>query len=236
MNDEDRSDVRRENPVTGDGKGIAVDVVSDVMCPWCYIGKRRLERAIAAMAGTTVDVRWRPFQLDPSIPPGGIAREEYLTKKFGSSEKVKEIQGPVIAAGALEGIEFRFDLIRRSPNTLDAHRLLRWSYAEGVQGMVAERLFHLYFIEGADVGDKEVLLSAARDCGMKDDMVGQQLATGAERDQVEEEIAQAARMGVTGVPTFVIGGRYAVVGAQDARYIAGAIARVRADRGGASDS
>jgi predicted DsbA family dithiol-disulfide isomerase len=225
-----------QHPVPGEGGAIPLDVVSDVMCPWCYIGKRRLERAVAAMATTAVEVRWRPFQLDPSIPRGGIAREEYLTRKFGSAEKIREIQGPVIAAGALEGIEFRFDLIRRSPNTLDAHRLLRWAHAEGLQGMVAERLFQLYFLEGADVGDKEVLLSAARDCGMKANVVGPLLVSDAERDQVEEEIAQASRMGVTGVPTFVIGGRYAVVGAQDPRYIAGAIARVRADRAGALNS
>ena len=219
-----------EHPEASDGRAIALDVVSDVMCPWCYIGKRRLERAVAAMATTAVDVRWRPFQLDANIPRGGIPREEYLARKFGSAEKIKEIQGPVIAAGALEGIDFRFDLIRRSPNTIDAHRLLRWAHGEGLQGAVSERLFQLYFLEGADVGDGEVLVSAARDCGMKADLVGELLSSDAERDLVEEEIAQASRMGVTGVPTFVIGGRYAVVGAQDPRYIAGAIARVRAER------
>ena len=223
-------------PIAGDGEPIPVDVISDVMCPWCYIGKRRLERAIAAMATTAVEVHWRPFQLDPTIPREGIAREEYLTKKFGSAEKVKEIQGPVIAAGILEGIEFRFDLIRRSPNTLDAHRLLRQAQAEGVQGAVAERLFQLYFLEGADVGERSVLLSAARDCGLRADTVEELVAGDAGRAQVQEEISQASRMGVTGVPTFVIGGRYAVVGAQDPRYIAGVIARVRADRAGVLDS
>lgn len=216
----------------GNGEPISVDVISDVMCPWCYIGKRRLERAVASMATTAIEVHWRPFQLDPTIPREGIAREEYLTKKFGLAEKVKEIQGPVMAAGILEGIEFRFDPIRRSPNTLDAHRLLRQAQAEGRQGVVAERLFQLYFLEGADVGEKSVLVSAARDCGLRADTVEELMSGDAGRAQVQEEISQASRMGVTGVPTFVIGGRYAVVGAQDPRYIAGAIARVRADRAG----
>jgi predicted DsbA family dithiol-disulfide isomerase len=219
-----------EAPAADGGDVITLDVVSDVVCPWCYIGKRRVERAVAALSTTEVEVRWRPFQLDPSIPKGGIARSEYLTRKFDSAERIRDIQGPVIAAGALEGINFRFDLIRLSPNTLDAHRLLRWSHAEGLQGNVAERLFQLYFLEGADVGDQNVLVSAARHCGMKAEIVRELLASDAERDRVEMEIAQATHMGVTGVPTFIIGGRYAVVGAQDARYIAGAIARVRADR------
>ncbi|MDP9138053.1 MAG: DsbA family oxidoreductase [Pseudomonadota bacterium] len=221
---------------TGDGGAIAIDVVSDIMCPWCYIGKRRLERAVAAMATTAVDVHWRPFQLDASIPKGGIPREEYLTRKFGSPDKIREIQGPVIAAGAQEGIDFRFDLIRRSPNTIDAHRLLRRARAEGLQGAIAERLFQLYFLEGADVGDGEVLAAAARECGMQEDLVHELLSSDAEVDQVEMEIAQASRMGITGVPMFVIGGRYAVVGAQDSRYIAGAIARVRADQAGVPSS
>ncbi len=223
-------------PIAGDGEPIPVDVISDVMCPWCYIGKRRLERAIAAMATTAVEVRWRPFQLDPTIPKEGIARDQYLTKKFGSAEKIKEIQRPVIAAGILEGIEFRFDLMRRSPNTLDAHRLLRQAQTEGLQGAVAERLFQLYFLEGKDVGEKEVLHTAARDCGLKSDSVAELLAGDAGRAEVQEEISQASRMGVTGVPTFVVGGRYAVFGAQDPRYIAGAIARVRAERAGVLDS
>ena len=224
------------NQAAGNGEAIALDVVSDVMCPWCYIGKRRLERAVAAMATTAVEIRWRPFQLDPNIPQGGMAREDYLARKFNSAEEIREIQAPVIAAGALEGIEFRFDLIRRSPNTLDAHRLLSWSHAEGRQGAVVERLFQLYFLEGADVGDRDVLVSAAHDCGIGAGVVAELLASDAERDRVEGEIAQAARMGVTGVPTFIIGGRYAVVGAQDARFIAGAIARVRAERAGTLDS
>jgi predicted DsbA family dithiol-disulfide isomerase len=218
------------------GGAIALEVVSDVVCPWCYIGKRRLERALTAMATTAVEVRWRPFQLDPSIPKGGIPREEYLTRKFGSAEKVRAIQAPVIAAGALEGIQFRLDLIQRSPNTLDAHRLLRLAHTEGLQDRMAERLFQLYFLEGADVGDVDVLVSAASDCGMEADAVEEYLAGNREHCEIEQEIAQASRMGITGVPTFLIGGRYVVVGAQDARYIAGAIARVRAERNTALDS
>ena len=140
---------------------IEIDVISDVMCPWCYIGKRRLEKAIAMVPDIKVNVRWRPFQLDHTIPETGMDRQTYLTNKFGSAEQASNVYEPVRAAGKAEEIPFQFEDIKVSPNTLNAHRLIRWALAEGVQDAVVERLFQLYFIEGANLTDKSVLLDAA---------------------------------------------------------------------------
>lgn len=207
---------------------ISIDVVSDVACPWCFIGKRRLEKTMAAMVETPLMVRWRPFQLDPTIPPAGMPREEYLKRKFGA-ERIPQIHQPAIAAGAMEGIDFRFDRIRRSPNTIEAHRLIHWAHSQGFEEPMVERLFQLYFIEGQDIGDEKILRKAASDIGLDGRAAASFLAGNSARVEVLQEIESAARFGVTGVPTFIIADRYAVVGAQDPRYIAGAIAKARAD-------
>jgi predicted DsbA family dithiol-disulfide isomerase len=136
---------------------LAVDVISDVICPWCYIGKRRLEKAIAAHGGP-VKVRWLPFQLNPSMPQGGISRREYRTSKFGSWERSHELDAKLVAVGEAEGIHFAFNRIERTPNTLDAHRLIGLADQEGVQGTVVEALFRAYFTEGRDIGNRQTLL------------------------------------------------------------------------------
>ncbi len=206
---------------------IPVDVVSDVMCPWCYIGKRRLERAIAASPDTLLDIRWRPFQLDATIPDDGMDRQEYLERKFGGAEGVAEVYEPVRDAGKAEGIPFRFEAITKSPNTINAHRIIRWSHSVGLQDQVVERLFELYFIEGADLTDKEVLTDAAAMSGMEREIVERLIHSDADVEETKNEIALAQQMGVTGVPTFIVGQKYAVVGAQGPEVIAGAIAKVR---------
>jgi predicted DsbA family dithiol-disulfide isomerase len=207
---------------------IAIDVIIDVVCPWCFIGKRRLEKAMAAMAGTPLSVRWWPFQLDPTIPPQGMPREEYLRRKFGTRQ-MAQIFEPLIAAGAMEGIDFRFDLIARSPNTLDAHRLIRWAHRQNQQEPLVERLLQLYFLEGADIGNQEILGQAAADIGLDSKAAAQLLAGDDGRAEVQHDLERAARLGVTGVPTFIVANRYAVIGAHEPRYIAGAIAKARAD-------
>jgi predicted DsbA family dithiol-disulfide isomerase len=207
---------------------ITIDVVSDIVCPWCYIGKRRLEKALAAMQETLVEVRWRPFQLDPTIPTEGLPREEYLKRKFGP-ERIAEIHGSLLMVGALEGIDFRFDLIKRSPNTLTAHRVVSWAAKRSAEEAMVERLFRLYFTEGGDVGSPSVLLRAAADLGLNREEAEVFLSSEDQRDEVRGQIEMFSRMGVTGVPTFIIANRYAVMGAQDPRYIAGAIAKARAD-------
>lgn len=208
---------------------IAIDVISDVMCPWCYIGKRRLEAAAAASPDIALDVHWRPFQLDATIPEGGMDRRIYLERKFGSPEVVERVYAPVRAAGAAEAIPFAFDRIRRSPNTINAHRLIRWAGQAGLQDEMVERLFRLYFIEGGDLTDTAVLAEAAAEAGMEHELVVRLLAGDADTGEVRDEIEAAQRMGVTGVPTFIVAGRYAVVGAQPAEVLSGAIAKARAE-------
>jgi predicted DsbA family dithiol-disulfide isomerase len=203
---------------------ITIDIVSDVICPWCYLGKRRLDRALSQMPDLECEIRWRPFLLDASIPKEGMDRTEYLTKKFGA-ERLATIHDPLKAAGDAEGLPYAFDKITRTPNTLNAHRLLRWATVEGRQHDMAERLFRLYWTEGQDVGDRDVLLKAAVDEGLDGTIIAQLLNSEADLDAVIEEINTAADLGITGVPTFIFAARYAVVGAQPPEILKGAITR-----------
>lgn len=209
---------------------ISIDVVSDVVCPWCFIGQRRLDAALAAVPEIQVEVRWRPFQLDATIPPQGRDRKEYMLAKFGSDEKLREIHARIVQIGAVEGIDFDFDAIKVSPNTLDAHRAIRWAatYGADVQNRLARRLFQLYFEEGKNVGDHAVLIEAAGEAGMDAPVVTALLATDNDRESVANEAATASRMGITGVPCFLLEGKYAVMGAQESATLADAIRQVSA--------
>jgi predicted DsbA family dithiol-disulfide isomerase len=200
---------------------LTVDVVSDVVCPWCFIGKRRLESALAMTPDLDIDLRWRPFQLDSTIPPGGISRAEYVERKFG--DRAASIYDRVRAAGAEDGIPFAFEKIARSPNTLDAHRLLRWARDACCQSLLKERLLRMYFIEGADVGDHEVLLKAAVDCGMDAESIRMRLASDLDVENVRAEIDHIHKLGVNGVPFFILGGRFGVSGAQPPEALAAAM-------------
>ena len=209
---------------------ISVDVISDVVCPWCFIGQRRLEKAVAALPEIDVDVRWRPYQLDPTIPPEGKDRRAYMLAKFGSEEKLKQIHDRIVPLGAAEGIDFQFQDIRIAANTLDAHRVIRWaaSAGEGVQTRVTKALFSANFEKGEYIGDRAELARIAGENGMDEATVATLLATDADKDAVQAEIDQAQRMGVTGVPCFLIEGKYAVMGAQDTEVLADAIRQVAA--------
>ena len=209
---------------------ITVDVVSDVVCPWCFIGQKRLDKAIASVGDVDIHIRWRPFQLDPTIPPQGQDRREYMMAKFGSEQRIREIHARIEPLGEAEGISFAFDAIKVAPNTLDAHRLIRWAGAVGedVQNRLVRRLFQLNFEEGANLGDHGVLTEAAREAGMDASVVETLLPTDADVDSVRTEIATASRMGITGVPCFLLEGKYAVMGAQDADTLADAIRQVAA--------
>lgn len=201
---------------------ITIDVVSDVVCPWCYVGKHRLEQALASMPERKFAVFWRPFQLDPTIPKEGMPRRAYLERKFGA-ERLADLHKPLIEIGKAEGIPFAFDKITRSPNTLDAHRLLRWAQESGRQNEMADRLFALYFVEGADIGNRDVLTKAAADVGLDAGLVAQLLGTGADLDPVIAEINAAQKMGISGVPTFIFAARFAISGAHPAETIRKAI-------------
>ncbi|MDQ6434537.1 DsbA family oxidoreductase [Mesorhizobium sp. LHD-90] len=211
---------------------VSVDVVSDVVCPWCYVGQKRLESAIAGLPDIDVKINWRPFQLDPTIPPGGRDRKQYMMAKFGSEERIRQIHARIEPLGEAEGIDFAFDAIKISPNTLDAHRVIRWAAGSepNVQNAVVKRLFALYFEEGQNIGDPAVLASAARDAGMNAAVTEAMLATDADREAVETEVATASRMGITGVPCFLLENRYAVMGAQDTETLADAIRQVAAEK------
>ena len=211
---------------------IELDIVSDVMCPWCYIGKRRLEQAMEKIDDIDVNIRWRPFQLDPTLPQEGKDRREYLETKFGGPERANEIYKRIEDAGLAEGLEFDFQAIAVSPNTLDAHRVIRWASneSETVQNKLVEILFRIFFMEGANIGRHDVLIEAAKDAGMDASIVAALLATDQDKSAVSQEIATAQQMGVTGVPCFVIDNKYAVMGAQEADNIANAIRQAAAEK------
>jgi predicted DsbA family dithiol-disulfide isomerase len=189
-----------------------IDVFSDVVCPWCFVGKRRLEQALAAAKVTDAEVHWHAFQLNPDLPPEGVDRRQYLEAKFGP-DAVERIHARLDEAGKGAGIEFQFDRIERSPNTLDAHRLLWLSGTQDRQDALKEALLRAYFLEGRDVGDRAVLAEVARQAGIEAD-VPAWLASDAGIREVREDLQQAARLQISGVPFFIFEGRLALSGAQ----------------------
>ena len=202
---------------------LPIDMVSDVVCPWCFIGKRRLEGAIALKPEIPVEVRFRPYFLNPWIPRGGISREEYLTRKFGSPERYRGIAQRVAEAAASEGLTYAIGSIKRQPNTLDCHRLIHWADEHGDAGKMKQRLMDLYFTEGGDLTDPEVLVGAAQSCGLDGELVRRRLASDDDVARIEQEANQAKEAGIDGVPCFILGGLYAVQGAQSPEMLAEAI-------------
>lgn len=208
---------------------LVVDVVSDVVCPWCFIGKRHLETALAALpdeAGALV--RWHPFELNPDLPAEGVDRRDYLEAKFGGPARAAEIYARVREAGRRAGIDFDFDAIARQPNTRDAHRLVAWAQAKGDAGPLVERLFRAYFLEGRFVGDRDTLAALAADAGYDAVAARAWLASGQGYDAIAAAQSRARTLGVTGVPFFIFGGTVGLSGAQPPDAMREAIARVRA--------
>jgi predicted DsbA family dithiol-disulfide isomerase len=212
---------------------LSIDMVSDVVCPWCYIGKRRLDEALALRPQVPVEVRFRPFFLNPWVPREGISRADYLTRKWGSVERYRAIAQRVADAATAEGLPFAADKIMRQPNTLDCHRLILWAGEAGQAACMKQRLMQLYFAEGADLTDPDVLAAAAADCGLDPAAIRSRLATEEDVGRVEEEAASASAAGISGVPCFIIGGTIAVEGAQSAQYLAHAIDRAAQEHPGA---
>jgi predicted DsbA family dithiol-disulfide isomerase len=210
-------------------KPLKIDIVSDVVCPWCYIGKRRIEAALALVPDVPVEVHWRPFFLNPWVPREGISREEYLTTKFGSVDGYKGIAGRVVTAAGEEGLTYRPDLVKRQPNTIDCHRLIHWAEAIGKAAEMKQRLMELYFRDGGDLTKTDVLVQAAADCGLPADDVRARLATDEDVALISAQAQEASDKGISGVPTFVFAQKYAVSGAQAADLLARAIREVSAE-------
>ncbi|WP_119458748.1 DsbA family oxidoreductase [Rhodospirillaceae bacterium SYSU D60014] len=192
-----------------------LDIFSDTICPWCFIGKRRLERALAARPQPGLTIRWRAFQLNPTMPLEGMDRRHYFDAKFGSAERASRIYDAMRAAGAAEGIAFAFERIERTPNTLKSHRLLRLAATHGRQEQLLEALFRVYFLEGRDISDTAVLLHVAADAGLESAYVADWLDGDAEAEAALAEDMLARRHGINGVPCFVFNGRFALSGAQE---------------------
>jgi predicted DsbA family dithiol-disulfide isomerase len=195
---------------------VQLDIISDPICPWCYIGKAQLDRAIAETGVNPFDISWRIFQLNPDMPAEGMDRKRYLETKFGGPDQARAVYDRVEQAAAEAGVEVHFDRIPKTPNTMDAHRLIRWSRTTGNQSALVDRLFRLYFAKGADISDHDVLIAAAEQVGMEHAVVARLLSGDADLDLLREEEASARRMGVNGVPCFILGGRYVLQGAQPA--------------------
>lgn len=210
-------------------KPLQIDVVSDVVCPWCYIGKRRIEDALALVPDVPVEVNWRPFFLNPWVPREGISRDDYLTTKFGSVEAYKGIAQRVVAAAAEDGLIYRPDLVQRQPNTIDCHRLIHWADAQGKAPAMKQRLMELYFRDGGDLTDVDVLVQAAIDCGLDGDDIRRRLASDEDVELISAQAKDASDKGISGVPTFVFAQKYAVSGAQPAAQLARAIRQVSAE-------
>ncbi len=192
-----------------------LDIISDVVCPWCYLGKANLDRALSTRPDHPFHIRWMPFQLDPSIPPEGLDRAAYMARKFPPAQ-LAAAHARLEEMGAAAGITFRFDRIKRAPNTIDAHRVIRWAEAEQRQSAIAGELFRRYFTEGEDISDHDLLAEAAGAVGMEGTIIRQLLRGEADRAETLADIAAAGEMGVTGVPTFIVGRSYAISGAQPA--------------------
>ena len=211
--------------MTSNDAPLPIDVVSDVVCPWCFIGKRRLEKAIALKPEIPVEVRFRPYFLNPWVTREGISRDEYLTTKFGSVERYNSGASRVAEAAASVGLTYARDKIKRQPNTLDCHRLILWAGESGNAGRMKQRLMDLYFTEGGDLTDRAVLVKAAADCGLDAEQVHQRLASEQDVERIEKEAESAKEAGIDGVPCFIFGGLVAVQGAQAPEHLAQAIER-----------
>ena len=232
------------NPVNRDNGAafpMKIDVVSDTVCPWCYIGKRRLERALSVMAAPAPEIAWHPFQLNPDMPAGGMDRKDYLAIKFGGAWRAERVYGMISRAAEAESMILDFAAVARTPNTVDSHRLIRHAgEAAGpeAQNAVVEALFRAYFEAGEDIGDRAALARVAGACGLDEDAARDWLDSGAGAGAVRDRDRRFREAGVRGAPLFIVDGRYAVSGAQDPevfRQVLSAAAENRA-AGGAPEA
>jgi predicted DsbA family dithiol-disulfide isomerase len=198
---------------------LSIEIVNDLVCPWCYLGVRRLMRTMRRRPDLLFSLTWRPFLLNPDMPRVGMARADYVVRKFGGEERARRLYASITEIGRAEGVLFRFDRIRRTPSSVDAHRLVGFAARYGRADEVVEALFSAHFADGRDIGDPAVLIAVAIACGLESDLVRRFLASEAEIDVVHAENLRAHRLGINGVPCFVVGGRHAIAGAQEPEVI-----------------
>ncbi len=214
---------------------LVIDVVSDVVCPWCFIGKRHLEAALAGLPEAAgAKVRWHPFELNPDLPAEGVDRKGYLEAKFGGPARAAEIYARVREAGLRAGLDFDFDAIVRQPNTRDAHRLIAWAQSRGDAGPLVERLFRAYFQEGRYVGDRDTLAALAAEAGFDAEAARVWLESGLGADEIADAEARVRALGISGVPFFIFDGRVGLSGAQPREAMREAIAQARAAAAGSA--
>ncbi len=198
---------------------LVVEVVHDLVCPWCYLGTRRLIRTVRRRPDLLVEFVWRPFLLNPDMPRLGMARSDYVIRKFGGEDRARRLYGSIAEIGRAEGVPFRFDRVRRTPSSVDAHRLVRWSARFGRADEMVEALFAAHFADGRDIGEIGVLCAIAASCGLDQFAARAMLASEAELDGVHADNLRAHRLGINGVPCFVVAGRHAIAGAQEPEVI-----------------
>jgi predicted DsbA family dithiol-disulfide isomerase len=205
---------------------VKLDIMSDPVCPWCYIGKAYLDRALAAHPDHPFEIEWHPFQLNPDMASGGMDRRAYLEAKFGGQREAVKAYAPVAEHARTAGLEIDFEGMQRTPNTLDAHRLIHWAGIEGRQTAAVSALFKAYFTQARDIGDAEVLTDIADGLGMDASIVARLLASDADVSEIRDRDTHSREMGITSVPTFIVGGRHAVPGAQGPELWAKVIAEL----------
>ena len=193
---------------------IKLDIMSDPICPWCYIGKAHLDRALESEPDHPFAIEWHPFQLNPDMPAGGMDRRDYLEGKFGGKEGAVRAYAPVVEHAEKAGLTINFEAMQRTPNTLDAHRLIHWAGIEGKQNDVVDALFQAYFVDAKDIGDHEVLADIAAACGMERDVTLRLLQGDTEVSEIRDRDAHSRKMGVSSVPTYIVANQHAVPGAQ----------------------
>ena len=198
---------------------LGIEIVLDLVCPWCYLGVRRLMRTLRRRPDLLFDLTWRPFLLNPDMPRIGMARPDYVVRKFGGEDRARRLYASITEVGRAEGIQFRFDRIRRTPSSVDAHRLVRLAARFGRADGMIEALFSAHFTDGADIGDHGVLIAAAAACGLDPLAVRGYLLSVEDADAVHGDNLRAHRLGINGVPCFVVGGRHAIAGAQEPEVI-----------------
>ena len=198
---------------------LGIEIVHDLVCPWCFLGVRRLRRTLRRRPDLLFELTWRPFLLNPDMPRGGMSRPDYVIRKFGGEDRARRLYASISEIGRAEGVSFFFDRIRRTPSSVDAHRMVRWAARYGRADAMVEALFSAHFTDGRDIGETSVLLAIATSCGLDAAATRLFLASNEEIDQVHADNLRAHRLGINGVPCFVVAGRHAIAGAQEPEVI-----------------